>query len=84
MIHVPYFAGSVALAANHLIEKDAAGIWRTPAGTAVSIGNYSGVSPAGVAPGAGAAWFYITGQVSIWRSSDSFYSPFDRCPQLDH
>lgn len=78
VLHVPYFAGPW-LAANHLIEKDAAGIWRTPAGTAVSIGNYSGISPVGVAPGAGAAWFYITGQVSIWRTpeSDVFYTPFD-------
>lgn len=78
VLHVPYFAGPW-LAANHLIEKDAAGIWRTPAGTAVSIGNYSGTSPAGVAPAAGAAWFYITGQVSIFRTaeSDVFYSPFD-------
>lgn len=76
VIHVPYFSGPW-LAANHLIEKDAAGIWRTPAGTAVSIGNYDGTSPAGVAPGANAQWWYITGQVSIWRSSDAFYSPFD-------
>lgn len=75
VLHVPYFSGPW-LAANHLIEKDAAGIWRTPAGTAVSIGNYDGTSPAGVAPGAGAQWWYITGQVSIWRSSDAFYSPF--------
>lgn len=75
VIHVPYFSGPW-LAANHLIEKDAAGIWRTPAGTAVSIGNYDGTSPAGVAPGAGAQWWYITGQVSIWRSGDAFYSPF--------
>lgn len=75
VLHVPYFAGPW-LAANHLIEKDAAGIWRTPAGTAVSIGNYDGTSPAGVAPGAGQAYFYITGQVSIWRAPDAFYSPF--------
>lgn len=78
VIHVPYIAGAW-LAANHLIEKDPAGIWRTPAGSAVSIGNYDGVSPVGVAPGAGATWLYITGQVSIWRTaeSDVFYSPFD-------
>ena len=75
VIHVPYFAGNW-LMANHLIEKDAAGIWRTAAGSAVSIGNYDGTSPAGVAPAAGAAWIYITGQVSIWRSGDAFYSPF--------
>lgn len=78
VIHVPYLAGPW-LAANHLIEKDAAGIWRTPAGTAVSIGNYDGLSPVGAAPAAGATWFYITGQVSIWRTPESevFYSPFD-------
>jgi hypothetical protein len=78
VLHIPYFAGPW-FKANHLIELDAAGVWRTAAGTAVSIGNYSGVSPVGVAPGAGAAWIYITGQVSIWRTaeSDVFVTPFD-------
>jgi hypothetical protein len=78
VIHVPYFAGNF-LTANHLIEMDNAGIWRTAAGTAVSIGNYDGTSPAGVAPAAGTAWIYITGQVSIFRTPESevFYSPFD-------
>lgn len=77
VLHLPYAASSWALA-NHLIEKDAAGIWRTAAGTYVSIGNYDGTSPAGVAPAAGTQWFYITGQVSIWRTaeSDVFYSPY--------
>lgn len=78
VLHIPYFAAPW-FKANHLIDKDNAGIWRTPAGTAVSIGNYTGLSPAGAAPAAGAAWIYITGQVSIWRTaeSDVFYSPFD-------
>lgn len=77
VLHVPYAASSWALA-NHLMEKDAAGVWRTAAGTAVSIGNYDGTSPAGVAPAVGTQWIYITGQVSIWRTaeSDVFYSPF--------
>lgn len=78
VLHIPYFAAPW-FKANHLIDLDSAGIWRTPAGTAVSIGNYDGTSPVGVAPGAGAAWIYITGQVSIWRTAenDVFYSPFD-------
>jgi hypothetical protein len=78
VLHVPYLAGAY-MTANHLIEKDNAGIWRTAAGTAVSIGNYAGLSPVGVAPGANATWFYITGQVSIWRAAEDqvFYSPFD-------
>lgn len=78
VLHIPYFAAPW-FKANHLIELDSAGIWRTPAGTAVSIGNYAGTSPVGVAPGAGAAWIYITGQVSIWRTPESevFYTPFD-------
>lgn len=76
VIHASYQAGNW-LKANHLIDLDAAGIWRTAAGTAVSIGNYAGLSPAGVAPGAGASWIYITGQVSIWRTPESnvFYTP---------
>lgn len=78
VLHVPYFAAPFMLA-NHVMERDNAGIWRTAAGTAVSLGNYDGTSPVGAAPGAGTSWIYITGQVSIWRTpeSDVFYSPFD-------
>jgi hypothetical protein len=78
VLHLPYQAGPW-FKANHLIELDNAGVWRTPAGTAVSIGNYDGTSPAGAPPAAGTNWIYITGQVSIFRTPESevFYSPFD-------
>lgn len=69
-IHVPAILGAY-LAYDHLLEKDARGIWRTNMGSAVSIGNYAGRTPAGAAPTAGETWVYMTGQVAIWRTPDS-------------
>lgn len=70
VLHVPYLAAAF-LSQAHVIWRDPAGIWRTAAGTAVSIGNYDGTGPAGEAPGAGTTYLYITGQVSIWRTPES-------------
>lgn len=70
VLHLPVRAMEYAKSA-HLIDQDPAGIWRTPMGTAVVGGNYSGLSPAGAAPGAGTQYLYITGQVAIWRASDA-------------
>ena len=74
VLHVP-IAGSGVFMDGHLAEKDSAGIWRTATGNAVSFGNYAGYTQAGVAPAAGHASVYITGQVSIWES-DVFVSPW--------
>lgn len=62
MLAAPYFLGA------YVIEKDPRGVWRTDAGTAVSFGNYAGTGPTGQA---GGNWFYITGQVAIWRTPDN-------------
>jgi hypothetical protein len=70
VLHLPVRAFEYAKSA-HLIDMDPAGIWRTPMGTAVVGGNYSGLSPAGAAPGAGTQYLYITGQVAIWRAPDA-------------
>jgi hypothetical protein len=53
-------------------------VWRTPGGSIVSFGNYAGRSPTDVAPAAGTAWIYMTGQVSLWRTPDSgvYITPF--------
>lgn len=67
-LHVPFKAASY-VKAEHLIEKDGP-IWRTPAGSAVSIGNYANLSPAGAAAAAGTAWIYATSQVTIWHTPD--------------
>lgn len=48
--------------------------WVTVMGTAVSFGNYSGLAPGGGAPG-GDTTFYITGQVTIWQSAETFVTP---------
>lgn len=70
VLHVPYLAATY-LSQAHVIWRDPAGIWRTAAGTAVSIGNYDGTGPAGEVPAAGLTYLYITGQVSIWRTPES-------------
>lgn len=76
VLHIPAAASAYMISA-HQMEKDAAGIWRTPMGTYVSIGNYSGNSVAGAPPAAGTVNIYITGQVSVWRTpeADVFYTP---------
>lgn len=50
--------------------------WRTALGNIVSFGNYKGLTPAGAAPAAGHTTFYITGQVTIWRSGNVFLTPY--------
>lgn len=56
-----------ALKREHLIDFDGMR-WRTPLGTVVSSGCYSGNSPAGAAPAAGTFWIYITGQTVVFRT----------------
>jgi hypothetical protein len=77
VIHLPLAGGAYAQEAN-VMAKDRA-VWRTALGTAVSIGKYSGLSPAGAAPVAGFTWVYITPPVAIWRAPDSdvFISPIE-------
>lgn len=70
VLHLPVAAMEYAKSA-HLIELDPAGVWRTAIGTAVVVGNYSGLGPAGQVPGAGTQYLYITGQVAVWRSPDA-------------
>lgn len=76
-IHVPHVLAA-RLQQGGALRWDGR-VWRTAAGSMVSIGNYAGNDPAGAAPGAGLSWIYMTGQVTIWRTSDSdvFITPFD-------
>lgn len=77
VIHLPHSASAFAEAAPVMSMQGR--IWRTAASTAVSIGNYSGLSPAGAAPAANATWVYITPPVTIWRATDAnvFISPIE-------
>lgn len=71
VIHVPVFGTSYVKSA-HLVEQDSpSSAWRTPMRTSVSFGNYAGVGPTGQVPAANTTYFYITGQVAIWRTPDS-------------
>lgn len=77
VIHAPLRAG-MHMSAQRLLWPDRdhpmpgnQGVWRTDSGSAVSIGNYSGNSPLGVAPAAGTQWIYMTPPVKIWAQPDS-------------
>lgn len=72
VLHVPFQYGE-RMFANHPLIKDGS-VWRTGLGTAVSIGNYDGYTPAGVAPAAGHTTIYITGQTFVWRNPNVFVS----------
>lgn len=78
VLHVPYAASAYFMQAIQMY-RDAGGIWRTPLGTAVSIGNYAGLDAGGAAPAAGATNIYMTSPVFIWTTteSDVFYTPFE-------
>lgn len=66
------------LKSDHLIEFDGTR-WRTPIGTVVSTGCYTGKDPAGADPVDGTFWVYITGQTTVWRTPDSgvFITPIE-------
>lgn len=80
VLHVPFQYGE-RMAASNLLFQDSdvfgSGVWRTALGTTVSIGNYDGYTPAGVAPAAGHTWIYITGQTWVWRNPDVFVSTLE-------
>lgn len=75
VIHVPHEASAFVQAADIITMQNR--IWRTAAGTAVSIGNYAGLSPSGASPAPGNTWLYITPPVAIWRTSDAFITPIE-------
>jgi hypothetical protein len=54
---------------EHLIDFDGLR-WRTPTGTVVSSGCYTGVEPDGDAPADGTFWVYITGQTAVYRTAN--------------
>lgn len=76
-IHVPHVLAA-RLQEGGALRWDGR-VWRTAAGSLVSIGNYSGNAPNGAAPGAGLSWLYMTGQVTIWRTPDGevFIPPYE-------
>jgi len=74
IIHIPIADEARVMIDGH-VYKDGQ-VWRTKMGTAVSFGDYANVGPTGTAPAAGHSFWYITGQMSIWRSSDIFVSPW--------
>jgi len=59
-----------ALAYGEVLDRMDAGVWRTPLGSAVSLGAGYGITgPAAVAPAAGFVWAFMTPQVYLWSSA---------------
>jgi len=78
ILHIPISDAARVFTSDFVTNVN--GVWRTKMGTAVSFGNYANTGPAGGAPAAGHSFWYITGQMSFWRTPDSeiFVSPWDR------
>lgn len=80
-IHMPFRSGEHAAGQNILYadsEFPLPGndrVWKTAAGSTVSIGAYTGNSPAGVVPAAGHQWIYMTPPVKIWQQPESQLKP---------
>jgi len=76
VLHIPMRLANRVMADYHVIKEG--GVWKTQSGTLVSFGNYSGLKADGTAPAAGDLNIYITGEVTVWRDSDSevFISPY--------
>lgn len=73
VIHVPHVFAPFLMAEHQLVRDGS--VWRTAAGSVVSIGQYLGVGPNGAPPAGGTTWLYMTGPVTVWRSSQAFVSP---------
>lgn len=78
ILHIPISDAARVLTQDYVTLVN--GVWRTKTGTAVSFGDYANLGPTGTAPAAGHSFWYITGQMSIWRTPDAdvFISPWDR------
>lgn len=74
IIHIPISDAARVLTSDY-VTKDS-GVWRTKLGTAVSFGDYVNEGPTGTPAAADHSYWYITGQMSIWRSTDIFVSPW--------
>jgi hypothetical protein len=76
ILHIPISDAARVLTQDYV--TNVGGVWRTKTGTAVSFGDYANLGPAGAAPAAGHSFWYITGQMSIWRTPDAeiFVSPY--------
>lgn len=68
VLHIPLALATRCYAMGAIIHDGST--WRTPLGTAVSFGNYSGDDADGDAPAAGHTNLYITGSLTIWRTPD--------------
>lgn len=68
-LHMP-IAPFNELVSEHFLVFDGQR-WRTPLGSVISTGCYTGDEPDGDEPADGTFWIYITGQTAVWRSPDS-------------
>ena len=78
IIHAPAISSAWMHSANTFMWAQQDGILRTPMGTEISFGAYSGALPNGTGPAAGHTTLYITGRVAVWRTPQPriFLSPY--------
>ena len=75
-VHAPVSMASWA-ASQRLVVKDG-NLLKTPFGSVWVFGaGYPGTGIGGVAPPAGGAYLFVTGQITVWRSRDVFTSPIN-------
>lgn len=76
-IHAPVSMAAWA-ASQHLVVRDG-NFLKTPYGSVWVFGaGYPGTGAGGVAPPAGGAYLYVTGQTTVWRSEDIFTYPINQ------
>lgn len=69
VLHVNTAAYGALAYSQMMTRSGGAGVFRTPLGTALSLGAGYGVTgPAGVAPAAGFVWGFITPQTYVWST----------------
>ena len=79
-IHAPWSMAAIAARDYLIVERSGSSLKYTPGGSIwVFGGGYTGTGPGDVAPPAGGAYLYVTGQTTVWAAAEPFVWP---APQI--
>lgn len=85
VLHVNTQAYGALAYSQMMTRQGGAGVYRTPLGTALSIGAGYGITgPAGVAPAAGFVWAFITPQTYVWSTDVAQPDPIQTLDRLNN
>lgn len=85
VLHVNTQAYAALAYSQMMTRSGGAGVYRTPLGTALSLGAGYGVTgPAGVAPAAGFVWAFITPQTYVWSTGVQQPDPIQTLDRLSN